>query len=492
MASISSEPPLGGAGPAAAPNQRRHLIFVLLASSMLIFNSQFGMVSVALGPLTTDLDAPLRWSGWVVTVFMLSLVVSMPVAGRLAERFGARTMFVTGFAIFSVASIACALAPNIYWLILARAVQGAAGGSLQPAGTSIIGDVYRGESRVRAIGLYASTMPFAAVFGPVVGGIVVEWYGWRTTFGMAAPAGVAACVLALLVLPAGTRRPIQRLDFPGIALIGVTITSLVLALTELGQHATPPDAGVVGAALVLFVVSGIALVLHERRTPAPVLDLDLLSRRPFVATNILSLCFGAGWMGVVSIVPLFVQLGYGIGVAQSGALAAPRGVLMVACSALSSLLLHRTGFKRPILFGLVGLGSSLIVLGLGLHGVRLGGVAIPDFWWLMLVIGSAGLFFGFANPSLNNAGIEVAPDRIAAIVGLRGMFNNLGGTLGVAVAVLIASRTADTVAGLQMAYFVLGGTVIAAAVFVPWIPEMRRSSRGRVTREAEGDREAAG
>jgi MFS family permease len=267
---------------------------------------------------------------------------------------------------------------------------------------------------------------------------------------------------------------VQRLDFAGIGLIGVTITALVYALTELGQHSVTPDARVVGAALLVFVAGGATLVWHERRTASPVLDLDLLSRRPFLATNILSLCFGAGWMGVVSIVPLFAQLAYGIGVAQSGALAAPRGVLMVSCSAISSLLIYRTGFKRPILFGLVGLGGSLIVLGLGLHHVSLGGVLLGDFWWLMIVIGSAGLFFGFANPSLNNAGIEVAPDRIAAIVGLRGMFNNLGGTLGVAVAVLIASRTADTVAGLQMAYYVLGGLVIASGVFVPWIPEMRR------------------
>lgn len=152
---------------------------------------------------------------------------------------------------------------------------------------------------------------------------------------------------------------------------------------------------------------------------------------------------------------------------------------MVACSAISSLLVYRTGFKMPILIGLVGLGSSLIVLGLGLHDVSLVGIRFGDFWWLMLVIGSAGLFFGFANPSLNNAGIEVAPDRIAAIVGLRGMFNNLGGTLGVAVAVLIASRTADTVVGLRTAYYVLGGLVIAAAVFVPWVPELTRGRRGK-------------
>ena len=468
---------LDGGEPRATPNPRRHLIFALLASSMLIFNSQFGMVSVALGPLTADLNAPLRWSGWVLTIFMLGLVISMPVAGRLVERFGARTMFVTGFASFSVASVACAWAPNIYFLILARAVQGAAGGGLMPAGISMIGEVFEGQGRTRAIGLYSAMMPFAAVFGPAVGGLVVEWYGWRTTFGMNAGPGFVACILAFLVLPPGARRPVQRLGFGGIALIGITITALVFSLTELSQHAVPPDMRIVAAALVLFVVAGAGLVVHERRTAVPVIDLDLLSRRPIIATNMLSFFFGAGWMGVVSILPLYAQTAYGLGVSQSGALAAPRGVLMVGFSSLSAFIVHRTGFRKPILFGLVGLGGSLMVVGLGLHDIQLAGVRIGDFWWLLTVTGAAGIFFGFANPSLNNAGIEVAPDRIAAIVGLRGMFNNLGGTIGVAVAVLIASRTADIVVGLQIAFLVLGAVTIASAAWVPWVPELRGRRR---------------
>ncbi|MDA0302209.1 MAG: MFS transporter, partial [Chloroflexi bacterium] len=223
----------------------------------------------------------------------------------------------------------------------------------------------------------------------------------------------------------------------------------------------------------------------------PVLDLDLLRRRPFIATNFLSFCFGAGWMGVVSILPLYAQTAYGLAVSESGALAAPRGVLMVTFSSLSAFIIHKTGFRKPILAGLVGLGASLIVVGLGLHDVAVLGVRFSDFWWLLVVTALAGVFFGLANPSLNNAGIEVAPDRIAAIVGLRGMFNNLGGTLGVAVVVLIASRNADTVAGLQTAFFVLGAVVIVSAAWVPWIPEMRRG-RVRTASTTDGDREAAG
>lgn len=479
---------------APGASARRHLVFALLATSMLIFNSQFGMVAVALGPLTVDLDAPLRWSGWVITVFMVGLVISMPVAGRLVERFGARTMFVAGFACFSAASIACALAPDVYWLILARAVQGAAGGSLMPAGISLIGEVYHGQGRTRAIGLYSAMMPFAAVFGPAVGGVVVEWYGWRTTFGMNAPPGLLACVLAFLVLPPGARRPVQRLDVAGIALLGLTITSLVFALTELSQHVVQPDARLVLVALLVSAGGGVALVWHERRTPVPVLDLELLRRPPFIATNVLSFCFGAGWMGVVSILPLYAQTAYGLAVSESGALAAPRGVLMVTFSSLSAFIIHRTGFRKPILAGLVGLGASLLVVSLGLHEVDVLGLRFSDFWWLLAVTALSGVFFGLANPSLNNAGIEVAPDRIAAIVGLRGMFNNLGGTLGVAVVVLIASRDADTVAGLQTAFFVLGAVVILSTVWVPWIPEMRRGRARSASSasSADGDREAAG
>jgi len=345
----------------------------------------------------------------------------------------------------------------------------------------------------RRIGMYASMMPFAAVFGPVVGGVVVQWIGWRATFGLNAPFGLAICALGFFLLPAGRRRPIDRIDFLGIGLIGLTVTALVFALTELGRRDAIPNYAIVVVALAIFVASAVVLVQHERRTPSPAVDLDLLKRPPFASVNFVSLCFGMAWSGIVSIIPLYAQTAYGLSVAQSGTLSAPRGIVMVAVSSMSAVVVHRTGFRKPIVFGLLGIAASLVAISLGIHEPRIAGVTIGNFWWLMLLVGSAGFFFGFANPSLNNAGIELAPDRVAAIVGLRGMFMNLGSTLGISVVVLIASRASSTVTGLQDAFLLLAAITVLSCLSVFWIPEYgsaRRASAGMAAHPVDGQQDA--
>lgn len=463
----------------------RHLIFALLSVSMLSFIMQFGMVAVSIGQLTTDLHSPLRWSGWVLTIFMVGQVVAMPVAGRLTERFGARAVFAVGFVFFAASSFVCAIAPNIYVLILARAVQGAAGGGLAPAGTSLIGEAY-GAGRTRAIGLYSSLMPFGAVLGPVVGGVIVEQLGWRWTFGFNAPLGFVVCLLAFVVLPPGQRRPIQRLDYGGMALIALTMTSLIFALTELGQRGVAPDYRLVAIAALVCVVSGAVLAYHEQRTAQPVIDLDLLKRGEFAATNAISFCFGMGWTSVATMIPLYAQTAYGLSVTRSGALLSPRAAVMVTVSALSAYALPRTGFRKPLVAGLVGLSVSLVIIAMGIKEPRIAGVVLPNFYWLLLLVGSAGIFFGFANPSMNNAGLELEPDRIASIAGLRGMFQNLGGTLGISLVVLIASRAETTAAGMQDAFRVLAMIVLASTIFVLKVPELGSAHRMRLTPAEDG------
>ncbi|MEI7925856.1 MAG: MFS transporter, partial [Chloroflexota bacterium] len=447
---------------------------------MLIFNMQFGMVAVALGPMTDGLHAPLRWSGWVLTIFLLGMVIAQPIAGGLAERIGARTVFVGGLAVFTLASVVCALAPNVYVLILGRLLQGLAGGGLMPAGISLIGEVYA-SGRTRAIGLYASMMPFGAVFGPVAGGLIVDWFGWRATFMLNAPVGVVACVLAFLVLPPGAKKPARRSDLPGSALIAITMTAFIFALTELGRRDAPPSTALVAGALFVFAVGLVLFVRQEQRTPVPIVDLALVTRPPFAATYVLSMAFGMGWQGIVSIIPLYAQEGYGLSVAQSGALSGPRGFTMIGFSALSSMLLYRTGFRKPIAIGLIGLGLVIALISLGIREPRIAGVTMSDFWWLLLVVSSAGIFYGAAVPSLNNAGLNLAPERIATLVGLRGMFHSLGGTIGIALAVLITSRGSSTVVGLQAAFLTIGVLAVLSSICVLWVPEIPRTPEGAST-----------
>jgi hypothetical protein len=263
----------------------------------------------------------------------------------------------------------------------------------------------------------------------------------------------------------------QRIDILGVVLIAVAIVALVFALTELGQRTVTPNYALVAAAAAIFLVSAVALVRHEARTPLPVVDLDLLRRWEFASSNALAFCFGTAWIGVTSLIPLFVQSVYGMSASESGALIGPRSALMILASGLATWMSPFTGLRKPLAFGLVGTAVMIGLLGQGIHDPTLAGVRVDSFWWALLVIGAAGAFFGFANPSMNNAALELAPDRIAAIVGLRGMFSSLGGTVGIAVAVLIASRTETTGFGLQIAFTAFALILAASALFVLGVPE---------------------
>ncbi|HRC62323.1 MAG TPA: MFS transporter [Dehalococcoidia bacterium] len=462
----------------AQPRADRYLIFGVLAISLLAFVMQFAMVSVSLADLIKDLNAPLRWGGWVLTIFMIGQVIAMPAAGRLSERLGARTVFAGGFGLFAAASLVAAVAPNIYVMILARAAQGLAGGGLMPSGMSMIAEAFA-EGRQRAIGLFSSILPFGAVAGPGVGGLISEHLGWRWTFAFHVPVGLLVLIAAFTILPRGKRQGGQRVDFLGIAFLAIALSALIYALTELGLRDADPNMAVVAISLAVSAVTWAALARHELTTEAPLIDLDLLRRREFVAPNAISFFFGFCWVGAFSLLPLYVRSAYDMGPAASGALMAPRAGLMGLTSMAASMLILRTGYRKPIATGLFGLSLVLGLVSLGLHDPTILGVQVDTFWWLFGVVLLGGFFFGMANPSLQNASMDIAPDRIASIAGLRGMFQTVGGTMGISISVLVASRSETTAIGLQHAYRAYSLLMLFVPLFVLAIAE---TARTRATR----------
>ncbi|MGE3792913.1 MAG: MFS transporter [Dehalococcoidia bacterium] len=476
---------------ATQPRADRFLIFGVLAVSLLTFVMQFAMVSVSLADVIDDLDAPLRWGGWVLTIFMVGQVIAMPTAGRLSERFGARTVFAGGFGLFAAASLVAALAPNIYIMIIARAAQGLAGGGLMPSGMSMIAEAFA-EGRQRAIGLFSSILPFGAVAGPGVGGLISEHFGWRWTFAFHAPIGLLVLIAAFTILPRGQRQGGQKVDIAGIGLLAVALSSLIYALTELGLRDADPNMAVVAVTLVGSAVTWGLLVRHELRTATPLIDLDLLRRREFVAPNAISFFFGFCWIGAFSLLPLYVRSAYDLGPAASGALMAPRAGLMGLTSMGASMVILRTGYRKPIATGLFGLSLVLFLVSLGIHDPTILGVSIESFWWLFGVVIMGGFFFGMANPSLQNASMDIAPDRIASIAGLRGMFQTIGGTMGISISVLVASRAATTADGLQLAYRSYALIMLFVPLFVLAIAESarRRSAAPGASRVTAADRPA--
>lgn len=452
----------------------RYAVFAIVSFTMVVYALQFSMVSVALSAINEDLEAPLRWSSWILTAYMIGQVVSMPMAGRLAERFGTRTMFASGIAVFALASFACALSGNVYFLIAARAIQGIAGGWLMPSGMGIIGETFAGD-RTRWIGLLGSTVPAGSVVAPSIGGLIVDHASWRWTFGMNLPLGLLALAAILFVVPRGKRPEQQRpFDIQGVALLGLTATAFIFALTELGRSDGGGSPAVIASAFAVSIVALIALARRELTTSEPAIDLDLLRRREFLVVNVLALLFGAGVFGMFNVIPLYSQVGYGLTATESGALVTPRAIAMVGASMLAAMLLPRTGYRKPVIGGTLAMAGLMVLLSLGIRDPEIAGVQLSSFAWLSVLVGLAGLAFGSMNPSLNNASIDLAPDRIPAIAGLRGMFMSLGGVIGVTLIFLSATRAGTPADGIQASFWGLAIVFMAASGLAFGIPEMRR------------------
>ena len=450
-----------------APLTKRQLtIFGIVALAMLVTSMQGSTVAVALPDMVDDLNAPLRWVGWVLTIFSLSQAVSMPIVGKLSDELGRRTVFVAGLGIFAASSLACGLAPNVYLLIAARAVQGLAGGSLLPSAYGIIGDAFQ-ERRPQALGLMSSVFPLGSIIGPTAGGVIIEHFGWRWTFLSTVPLVLVVVLLAQFLLAPSARTSGSKIDARGAALFSLAVLGLVYALTELGRRDVSPNMLIVGASLLTAVTSLLVFLRQETKAADPLIDLMLIRRREFAFTNALNFFYGAGIFGLFSFIPLYAQKAYGMSHTESGLLLSPRALAMMLSSIAISMVLPRTGYRKPILFGLSLMVASLVLLSRGLHDVSIGGLELSNFAYLSLIVGTTGIAFGTAGPAANNAAIELAPDKIAAITGLRGMFRTLGGTLGTAVVVLVASRASSEAAGLQTAFIGLAcvNVVTMAMVF---------------------------
>ncbi|MDA1010826.1 MAG: MFS transporter [Chloroflexi bacterium] len=445
--------------------------FAVLATALLSFVLQFSMVSVALQDLLDDLGAPLRWGGWALTAFLVTQVVTMSFAGRLAERFGAVEVFRFGVAGFAVCSLICAVAPNFTIFLAARALQGAFGGVIMPAGQAILGALHGERDRSRVLGLFASFMPFGAVVGPFLGGIIVEVADWRWTFVLSLPLMAVTLVGLRFVLPrAESRRSRAPLDGRGAVLMLIFIPSLILALTELGLRDATPNPAIYGTAFAVAAVALMLLVWQEQRVEHPVLDLEIMKCREFFALNALAFLFGLAWMGVFAILPLYVQAAYGMGPAESGALMGPRALAMAVVSTGAAMVIGTTGFRIPLVVGLAGLSICLGLIGLGLDDPRVLGIQFSTFWWLMLLITVAGLFFGFSNPAMNSAGMDLIPHKIASIAGMRGTFMMLGGTIGISLVVMSGSRAADVGVGMERMFLILATILFFALFAVRWTP----------------------
>lgn len=464
----SSEASVTDPSPETGPGHpRRYVIFGIVSLALLMASVDQTIVSTALASLQRELKTGVQWGGWVITIYALGQVLIMPVAGRLSDAYGRRTIFLVAAVVFTAASLLCGISANIDMLIAMRFVQAIGGGAFLPAATGLVADHF-GRGRDRAIGMFSSIFPIGGVLGPILGGLILSLGSWRIIFLVNVPIGIALVILGALFFPPGARGTPSRLDVVGVVLLGTLLAAAMLGVAVLGTSGS-------GGAILMFAVfetiaaAALALFLrHIRRASDAFISIDLFVGDGFGTMNALNFLFGACMLGLSALLPVYAQEKYGIPVFGAGALLTVRAVGMIIIAGVATLLLRRTGYRTPMI-----VGSALIAAGLGL--IALAPADSSAFFWLSVGACVTGLGMGLTLPASNNASLHLRTDHVAATTGLRSMFRQAGGIASVSVATSFAARSEYPGTAYAEVFLVFAAVLLCSIPFVTRVPEHRGS-----------------
>jgi EmrB/QacA subfamily drug resistance transporter len=448
------------------------------------------IVAVGLPQLEKGLHAPLAWVGWTLTAYQLVQVVMLPVAGKLSDTLGRKRVFIFCVAMFTLGSLLCGLAPSIGWLILFRALQAIGGGGLMPSAVGIVSDEFA-ERRAQAIGLFTSVFPIGGIIGPNLGGYLLAHWSWRSLFFINLPLGILVVTgVQFLIKERATTKKELHIDVRGLAIFASAMIALLYGLTTLGEEAGNWRHPLPWAIIALSVVLLAFFMRHIRRTPHALLDYQLVTRNPFLAANLYNVCFGAAAFGFFSFVPYYAVVKFGLTTQQSGTVITPRALLMIVTSTLGSIFIIRLGYRLPMLIGMALVMTSLVLLGQGWNAVHIGGITVQGFWLLAIIVAFSGVGMGLAAPSSNNAALDLAPHKAAELTGMRGMFRQTGGIIGIAGVVVALSFFQDQGEGLTKIFLVLAGILSLTIPLSLMIPDTAREKyrrrQGTLTLDTSG------
>jgi EmrB/QacA subfamily drug resistance transporter len=356
--------------------------------------------------------------------------VLMVTAAAMGDRWGRRRVFTAGFVVFTLASAACALAPTAGWLIAGRAAQGIGAAAVLPLAIAMLGATFPAARRGWATGVFTAVTGLAVLAGPLVGGAVTHGLSWQWIFWINVPIGVVLVPLALARLPEsrGTARRRGPLDPAGALLIAAALLGIVWGAVrgpEIGW--TAPE---VLCALVVGLVLGGVLVVHERRTAAPMLPAALLRVRPFGAAATAGFLLTAALLGTLFFITQFVQVTLGSDPLQAGWQVLPWTATLFVVAPLAGRLIDRVG-ERPLVAG----GLALQAVGLLWLAIAAGsGYGALEYGALVAPIVLAGIGVSVAMTAAQSAAVAAAPPGTVGVAsGIYAMSRQVGGVVGIAL-----------------------------------------------------------
>lgn len=443
---------------AAAPSRARWTLFAA-SFGFLMVSLDATIVNVALPTLGRELGAGLTQLQWVVDGYTLTFAALQLIGGSLGDRLGARRAFAIGLSLFVLASLICGLATSPGMLIAARFAQGVGAAVQLPASLAMVRHAYPdAAARNRAVGVWAAAGGGAVAAGPVLGGLLLVWLGWRSLFLV----NLAIGVIGLLATAradatrAGSRR---RLDLPGQVIVMLALSGLTFALIEggtLGWTTTP-----VLTALAVAVVGGAFFVWWERRAPEPMLPMRLFTHPVFSSASVAGFVQNFAFYGIVFLLSLFLQNERGDSALATGLIFLPMSIAAMASNLLGGRLTGWLGPRLPMMGG-------QFLFALGLLGLLVAGPTAAN-WVIWLATVPVGIGGGAAVPAMTSAVLETVEPEYAGVASAElNTARQVGGAVGVALFGTLVAK--DFIPGLRLSLAIAAAALIcSSSVTARWV-----------------------
>lgn len=401
------------------------------------------IVNVALDTLGRDLNSSVDQIQWVVTGYLLALAAVIPVSGWAARRFSNRSVYMVSLVLFTAGSVLCGFADSVGSLVAFRVIQGIGGGMLVPTGQMILVRASGPKNLAKVMSAIGVPIVLAPVFGPTIGGLLLEHVSWQSIFLVNLPVGIVTLIAALKLLPKDAPEGAEPLDFFGLGVLSVGLVGVTYGLAQTGSAGTLL-AGSVLIPLVIGLISVAIFVLRALKVPNPLLNVRLYADRAFTAASITTFCLGAALFGAMVLMPLYFQVVRGQNAVDTGLLLIPQGLGAAVAMGLSGWATERWGGGIT-----AGLGT-LITLVATIPFVLLG--ADTSF----VLIGAAMVIRGFGigmsiMPAMTAAYSVLTPDQVTHATPQLTTLQRVGGSMGTAILTVILQTHLESAGGSQAA-----------------------------------------
>ena len=413
-------------------------LVVTMATFMEVLDT--AIANVSLSHIAGSLSVSSDEATWVLTSYLVSNAVVLPISGWLATRIGRKRFYLTCVFLFTLSSFLCGLAPNLGLLIFFRVLQGVGGGGLGPSEQAILADTFPPAKRGMAFAVYGMAVVLAPAIGPTLGGFITDHYSWRWIFFINVPVGIASMVLSsrILVDPphlVEAKKRVGPIDTVGLGLIAVGLGALEYVLDK-GQEDDWFNSHTIVIFATIAAVALVSFVLWEWRQEHPVVEVRLFRDRNFAVANLMMLVMGMALYGSTVLLPLYLQVWLGYSAQDAGMVLSPGGVIVILLLPLVGRLLSKVDARYLIAFGFLVTSTALLHMAHTLHpGIDFRAAV------LMRVFQASGIAFLFVpiNSIVYNG---IPPQKNNQVSGIVNLSRNMGGDIGIAlVTTLIARRS---------------------------------------------------